>query len=110
MAGSRCEDVNCGLGPLLVVLSLQEASLGALGFSVRDSSALRRSILKVSVPRDWTGSPGSVGSGDGSTAHFLCILLVKQVTDANLDSRGGKWDHTSQWESSTELGAICTPL
>ena len=70
MAGSRCEDVNCGLGPLLVVLSLQEASSGALGFSVRDSSALRKSILKVSAPRDWTGSPDSMGSGDGSTGSL----------------------------------------
>ena len=70
MAGSRCEDVNCGLGPLLVVLSLQEASSGALGFSVCDSSALRRSILKVSAPRDWTGSPDSMGSGDGSTGSL----------------------------------------
>ena len=54
MAGSGCERVGYGLGPLLVVLCLQEAALGALGFSVRDRSALRRSILKVSAPRDWT--------------------------------------------------------
>ena len=54
MAGSGCEHVDCGLGPLLVVLRLQEAASGALGFSVHGSSALRRRVLKVSAPRlDW---------------------------------------------------------
>lgn len=31
-------------------------------------------------------------------AHFPCILLVKQVVEANSGSRGGKLDCTSQWE------------